>query len=86
MSKSNEAGPDELRRRARKISAFALAAESQGVSSQIDVADVLCLRPSWTPKQAAEFLREHSERIGTSMVLRGMEMLAALIGEDTHVN
>ena len=86
MSESEEAGPVEPRRRARKISAFALAMESQSVSAQIDVADVLCLRPSWTPKQAAEFLREHSERIGTSMVMRGVEMLAALIGEDTHAN
>jgi hypothetical protein len=86
MSDAEETGPDEPRRRARKISAFALATESQGVSAQIDVADVLYLRPTWSPQQAAEFLREHSERIGTSMVMRGVEMLAALIGKDAHAN
>jgi hypothetical protein len=86
MSESKETGPDEPRRRARKISAFALAAESQSVSAQIDVADVLCLRPCWTPKQAADFLREHSDQIGRSMVMRGAQMLAAVLGKDTHVN
>jgi hypothetical protein len=86
MNKSEEGKSRQIIRRARKVSAFALAGESHSIAAEIDVSDVLHLRPSWTPAQAAAFLRNYAEVIGTAMAVSGSEMLIALLREDRHVN
>ncbi len=71
----------------RKIpSVFALARRSADVSAQISVNDVLELRPAWSRQQAAEFLSAHGEVIGNAMVIRGAEVLIAVLGSEADVN
>ena len=67
-------------------SVFALARRSADVSAQISVNDVLELRPSWSRQQAAEFLSAHGEAIGNAMVVRGAEVLIAVLGSEADVN
>lgn len=67
-------------------SVFALASPPTSVSAAIDVSDVLEARPHWTRQQAAAFLSAHAEAIGSEMVVRGAEVLIAVLGSDGDVN
>ena len=86
MKEAEDGKSRQIVRRARKASAFALASESHSIAAEIDVNDVLHLRPSWTSAQAAAFLRNYAEDIGTAMAVSGSDMLIALLKEDRHVN
>ena len=86
MSEQPKANVKKRLRARAKLSVFAMAAEDVSVNAQIDYQDVLHVRPTWTRKQAEDFLRQHAEIIGTAMVIRGAEMLTAIIGEDDYAN
>ncbi|HEV2295595.1 MAG TPA: hypothetical protein VGR35_17230 [Tepidisphaeraceae bacterium] len=83
-SKPNVGNPTGQRK--KPLSAFALARPSADVGAQVSVDDVLELRPSWSRQQAAEFLSAHAEAIGSAMVVRGVEVLVAVLGSDGDVN
>jgi len=86
MSESEEITPDELMRRSKKLSIFALAHHSASISAEIEVKDVKELRPDWTTEQAVEFLREHRELIGPEMLLRGLTILTGLLERSKYDN
>jgi hypothetical protein len=68
----------------RKLSAFAMASDFAGVMARIDVEDVLRICPTWTPDQAAAFLREHGDDIGPAMVERGLQLLLLMLPRGPH--
>lgn len=87
MSTSTQGNGGSPPRPRRKVpSVFALASPPMNVAASIDVNDVLELRPTWSRQQAAEFLSAHAETIGSAMVVRGAEVLAAILGSDGDVN
>jgi hypothetical protein len=86
MSEAPKNSSKPRRARAGKLSAFALASEGTSVNAQIDVGDVLCVRPNWSPKQAEAFLKNNADSIGAAMVLRGVEMILAIVGKDEYAN
>ena len=77
MSKTEDSKPKPVRR--RKLSAFKMAADFGGVMARIDVEDVLHICPTWTPQQAATFLRDHGDDIGPAMVERGLQLLIMML-------
>ena len=68
----------------RKLSAFAMATDFAGVMARIDIEDVLHLCPTWTPQQAAKFLRDHGDEIGPAMVERGLQLLLLMLPRGPH--
>ncbi len=87
MSEPTKPGdPQSPATRKKKLSVFALARPATGVRAEIDVDDVLQLRPSWTPEQAAAFLAANAEAIGSAMVICGAEALVSILGGDPHAN
>ena len=76
--------PRKARPVRRKLSPFAMASEPAGVMARIDIEDVLHLCPTWTPQQAAKFLRDHSDEIGPAMVERGLHLLLLMLPGGPH--
>ncbi len=68
----------------RRLSAFAMASEATGVMARIDIEDVMHICPTWTPDQAAAFLRDHGDDIGPAMVERGLELLLLMLPRGPH--
>lgn len=66
------------------VSAFDLAKHAGAVVAELDIDDILHLRPSWTREQAAAFLEEQAETIGAAMLSRGMEVLIFLLPPGDH--
>ncbi len=83
-TKPNGGSPPSPRKKMPSV--FALARPSADVSAQISVNDVLELRPAWSRQRAAEFLSAHGEVIGNAMVIRGAEVLIAVLGSEADVN
>lgn len=81
MADNEEPSPS----RHKKLSVFALAIASPNITAEIEVGDVLELRPAWTEHQAEAFLCEHADTIGAAMILRGIEMLNYILGGDENV-
>lgn len=68
-------------------SVFALAGQSQSITAEIDVDDVLAVHRDWTRERAGRFLAQHGGDIGADMIQAGMARLIALAGrssQDVH--